>query len=587
MAKKQLKKRIFVPTGNDLGEFTIFDLQPVDITFVDSDDSSQSQDSNKKMGSSQSSIPDPVDNNPLNRGSQDNSSSSGGNGQKDENPYANRGNGDNNSDDFAKQDRDINNDLYGDDLDTDSGEQPPQNSDNGDGSEGSAGDGESGSGSSGVGGSDDNSFAPPNYDSSSNMGDDNSSVGNSTSEMEDALNKEQDNMSDTAKERMSEVSGQNNNNNNNNSSSNENGSQGDNSQGDNSQGEDGSSSDSKNSQSGDKEGSQSNNSQGENGSSGDNSQNSDSDNSQNSNSQEGNSSSSGGDSKGGSGNNQNGKSDNDFKKAHDTKGNDLDDTKGKEVVEKMVREASKRMQEEIDKDETLADTNKTSLDNYKDFGAGTMTTLFKGNSMVADWKAKLEKLFRKALGQRITMNPNMINKRIEDAPPGREDIETQMIKVAVLIDCSGSMGSGAFKKVIMQMDAMIKADKQMRNVLFYIIPFEMWNAEKCIKLMVKCKGTRLKSELMKFEAMGGTDIVPGFQALMGKVKNPDSIIVLSDCGVNASRTVSDPTYQKCLKKYRDRIIWVLTSKRDISDMNAIDPYAKKQDRYVVFKGNGD
>lgn len=137
------------------------------------------------------------------------------------------------------------------------------------------------------------------------------------------------------------------------------------------------------------------------------------------------------------------------------------------------------------------------------------------------------------------------------------------------------------------MDAMIKADKQMRNVLFYIIPFEMWNAEKCIKLMVKCKGTRLKSELMKFEAMGGTDIVPGFQALMRKVKNPDSIIVLSDCGVNASRTVSDPAYQKCVKKYRDRIIWVLTSKRDISDMNAIDPYAKKQDRYVVFKGNGD
>lgn len=573
MAKKQLKKRIFVPTGNDLGEFTIFDLQPVDVTFVDSDEPNQSQDNNKKMGSSQSSIPDPVDNNPLNKGSQDKSSSSGGNGQKDENPYATNSGNNNNSDDFAKQDRDINNDLYGDDLDTDSGEQPPQN--NGGDGEGSSGDGESGSGSSGVGGSDDNSFAPPNYDSSSNMGDDNSSVGNTTSEMEDALNKEQDNMSDTAKERMNEVSGQNNN------SSDDKGSQGDNSQV-----EDGSNS-SKSNNSGD---SQDNNSQqGNSGSNSDssNSQSNDSSDSQGSDSQNSNSPSSGsngGDSKGSSGNS---KSDNDFKKAHDTKGNDLDDTKGKEVVEKMVREASKRMQEEIDKDETLADTNKTSLDNYKDFGAGTMTTLFKGNSMVADWKAKLEKLFRKALGQRITMNPNMINKRIEDAPPGREDIETQMIKVAVLIDCSGSMGSGAFKKVIMQMDAMIKADKQMRNVLFYIIPFEMWNAEKCIKLMVKCKGSRLKSELMKFEAMGGTDIVPGFQALMRKVKNPDSIIVLSDCGVNASRTVSDPTYQKCVKKYRDRIIWVLTSKRDISDMNAIDPYAKKQDRYVVFKGNGD
>lgn len=584
MAKKQLKKRIFVPTGNDLGEFTIFDLQPVDVTFVDSDEPNQSQDNNKKMGSSQSSIPDPVDNNPLNKGSQDNSSSSGGgNGQKDENPYATNSGNNNNSDDFAKQDRDINNDLYGEDLDTDSGEQTPQSNDGGDG-EGSSGDGESGSGSSGVGGSDDNSFAPPNYDSSSNMGDDSSSVGNTTSEMEDALNKEQDNMSDTAKERMNEVSGQNNN------SSDDKGSQGgsDTSQGDNSQGEDGSNS-SKSNNSGD---SQDNNSQqGNSGSNSDssNSQSNDSSDSQSSDSQsnssQDSSKSSGGDSKGGSGNN---KSDNDFKKAHDTKGNDLDDTKGKEVVEKMVREASKRMQEEIDKDETLADTNKSSLDNYKDFGAGTMTTLFKGNSMVADWKAKLEKLFRKALGQRITMNPNMINKRIEDAPPGREDIETQMIKVAVIIDCSGSMGSGAFKKVIMQMDAMIKADKQMRNVLFYIIPFETWNANDCIKKMVKCKGTRLKSELMQFKAEGGTNIVPAIQALMRKVKNPDSIIVLSDCGVNSvSATVSDPTYQKCLKKYRDRIIWVLTSKRDISDMNAIDPYAKKQDRYVVFKGSGD
>ena len=185
------------------------------------------------------------------------------------------------------------------------------------------------------------------------------------------------------------------------------------------------------------------------------------------------------------------------------------------------------------------------------------------------------------------MNPNMINKRIEDAPPGREDIETQMIKVAVLIDCSGSMGSGAFKKVIMQMDAMIKADKQMRNVLFYIIPFEAWSAAECVKRMVKCKGTKLKAELMKFKAEGGTDIVPGVHAMMKKVKNPDSIIILSDCGVNTVHTASDSTYQKWLKKYRDRIIWVLTSKRDISYMSAIDPYAKKQDRYVVFKGNGD
>lgn len=556
MAKKQLKKRIFVPTGNDLGEFTIFDLQPVDVTFVDSDDNSQQSSGDSKMGGSSSSIPDPVDSNPLSKGSSSNGSQ-GSSGGKDANPYANNSGDNNSSDEFSKQDRDLDNDLYGEDLDTDREEQSNNNNSDGEGgSSGDDGSGESG-GSSGGMTSEDNSYAPPNYDGSSNMGDDSSSL-DSTSEMEDALNKEQENMSDTAKERASEVSGEGSQSSTSQKEGNSNQQSGDNSQ----QGGQ--------SQLGDSQSSQSSDSSG-----GDNSQQGEDSQSQDNQAGSG--------SRGDKGNKPN----DDFKKAHDTKGNDLDDTDGKGVVDKIVREAAKRMQEELDKDETLANTNQQSLDNYKDFGAGTMTTLFKGNSMVADWKAKLEKLFRKALGQRITMNPNMINKRIEDAPPGREDIETQMIKVAVLIDCSGSMGSGAFKKVIMQMDAMIKADKQMRNVLFYIIPFEAWSAAECVKRMVKCKGTKLKAELMKFKAEGGTNIVPGVHAMMKKVKNPDSIIVLSDCGVNVSTTVSDSTYQKWLKKYRDRIIWVLTSKRDISYMGAIDPYAKKQDRYVVFKGNGD
>nr|DAP37632.1 MAG TPA: hypothetical protein [Herelleviridae sp.] len=556
MAKKQLKKRIFVPTGNDLGEFTIFDLQPVDVTFVDSDDNSQQSSGDSKMGGSSSSIPDPVDSNPLSKGSSSNGSQ-GSSGGKDANPYANNSGDNNSSDEFSKQDRDLDNDLYGEDLDTDREEQSNNNNSDGEGgSSGDDGSGESG-GSSGGMTSEDNSYAPPNYDGSSNMGDDSSSL-DSTSEMEDALNKEQENMSDTAKERASEVSGEGSQSSTSQKEGNSNQQSGDNSQ----QGGQ--------SQLGDSQSSQSSDSSG-----GDNSQQGEGSQSQDNQAGSG--------SRGDKGNKPN----DDFKKAHDTKGNDLDDTDGKCVVDKIVREAAKRMQEELDKDETLANTNQQSLDNYKDFGAGTMTTLFKGNSMVADWKAKLEKLFRKALGQRITMNPNMINKRIEDAPPGREDIETQMVKVAVLIDCSGSMGSGAFKKVIMQMDAMIKADKQMRNVLFYIIPFEAWSAAECVKRMVKCKGTKLKAELMKFKAEGGTNIVPGVHAMMKKVKNPDSIIVLSDCGVNVSTTVSDSTYQKWLKKYRDRIIWVLTSKRDISYMGAIDPYAKKQDRYVVFKGNGD
>ena len=561
MAKKQLKKRIFVPTGNDLGEFTIFDLQPVDVTFVDSDDNSQQSSGDSKMGGSSSSIPDPVDNNPLSKGNSSNGSQ-GSSGGKDANPYANNSGDNSSSDEFSKQDRDLDNDLYGEDLDTDREEQ--SNNNNSDGEGGSSGDDGSG-GSSGGMSSEDNSYAPPNYDGSSNMGDDSSSL-DSTSEMEDALNKEQENMSDTAKERASEVSGE--------------GSQSSTSQkeGNSNQQSGDSSQQGGQSQLGDSQSSQSSDSSG-----GDNSQQGDDSNSQGGEVSQSQDNQAGSGSRGDKGNNPNDV----FKKAHDTKGNDLDDTDGKGVVDKIVREAAKRMQEELDKDETLANTNQQSLDNYKDFGAGTMTTLFKGNSMVADWKAKLEKLFRKALGQRITMNPNMINKRIEGAPPGREDIETQMIKVAVLIDCSGSMGSGAFKKVIMQMDAMIKADKQMRNVLFYIIPFEAWSAAECVKRMVKCKGTKLKAELMKFKAEGGTNIVPGVHAMMKKVKNPDSIIVLSDCGVTVSTTVSDSTYQKWLKKYRDRIIWVLTSKRDISYMSAIDPYAKKQDRYVVFKGNGD
>lgn len=206
MAKKQLKKRIFVPTGNDLGEFTIFDLQPVDVTFVDSDENSQQSSGDSKMGGSSSSIPDPVDSNPLSKGSSSNGSQ-GSSGGKDANPYANNSGDNNSSDEFSKQDRDLDNDLYGEDLDTDREEQSNNNNSDGEGgSSGDDGSGESG-GSSGGMTSEDNSYAPPNYDGSSNMGDDSSSL-DSTSEMEDALNKEQENMSDTAKERASEVSGE-------------------------------------------------------------------------------------------------------------------------------------------------------------------------------------------------------------------------------------------------------------------------------------------------------------------------------------------------------------------------------------------
>ena len=254
----------------------------------------------------------------------------------------------------------------------------------------------------------------------------------------------------------------------------------------------------------------------------------------------------------------------------------------------MVRDASKKVQEELDKDETLANTNSDSLDNYKDFGAGAMTTLFKSTGMVADWKVKLNKLFRMALGQRVFMNPDMINKRIEDAPPGREDIESTMIKVGILLDCSSSMGGSAFKKVITQMDAMIRADKGMKKVQFYIMPFSEWSVEESIKLMKRCKGTQLKQTLLTFGPKGSTYITNAVEALMRKIKNPDTVIVMSDCEIWDDDAFARNSYcKKLVTKFRKRLIWVMPSKSGLGYMAKFDKFAKKEDRYLVFKGDGD
>ena len=69
----QLKERQFEPTGINLGDFESKDLETFDLQFKDSDKEDEQNQEGKQGSTSNSHVPDPIDDNPL----KDNKSKSG------------------------------------------------------------------------------------------------------------------------------------------------------------------------------------------------------------------------------------------------------------------------------------------------------------------------------------------------------------------------------------------------------------------------------------------------------------------------------------------------------------------------------
>ena len=235
------------------------------------------------------------------------------------------------------------------------------------------------------------------------------------------------------------------------------------------------------------------------------------------------------------------------------------------------------------------DKSESQDDILKDLGAGNLTTLFNPGNL-QDWRSRLDKIFDKALGFDIITNPNLTNKKIEDAPPGREDEIPQIKNIAILLDMSASMGAREFKQVIMHIDTMIKARK-LTKVWFHIIGFGSSNINDIGNYYSRVKGSRLKQEMMtkyKNDAGWMTDFLPGVVFAAHKVHKPDAVIIMTDAEFNGSldKFKKDSKASMFMKKNKNKIIWALTKNARLQYVKDYDPTAIDKKRYIKFKKGG-
>lgn len=209
----------------------------------------------------------------------------------------------------------------------------------------------------------------------------------------------------------------------------------------------------------------------------------------------------------------------------------------------------------------------------------TKNISFKG---VKDWKKKLERLLDNALGFDIQTDPNKINKKVADAPPGVEEMYPEIKNIAVLLDCSGSMGVGEFVKVVNHLNNLCTARK-MNKTYFHLICWGTSNKKEVSNCYWKVKGSKAFFKCIKSngaERRWNTDLNPAVELITTKGKKFDAIIILTDGQIFDAP--SDDA-KRFFKKYKERVIWALTDMNGIGYVKGFDPTCMSKERVVVFK----
>jgi hypothetical protein len=609
--KMVLKERVFAPTGRKLGVFTSMDLETFDIEYTESTEKQQESSQGTSQGKP-SSVPKPKDDNPITP-EDDKNSKKDDTSQNNDQSSSSGGDSDNKQSE-EEEEGDIPDewDINGQDLDD---EEPPEDGDGGEGDSYTSGDSDPGM-SSGSDGSDDSGETDDleeleqsassgggssSDDSGDSNGDDSGSSGGSGDGSSDDTDSEED------EDDLDNPSGD-----------------GDGS-GDSSDDEDNddNSSDSKSNKNNPKEDSGDDTSQ----------------NNDQSSSSGGDSSDGGqqGDSSGGSDGGDADYSDVDDDWDDDDSGaysqsdlekalNEIESSESESSKERRSNENEREEEarnQQKQQDNKISQTNPDEVKAAKDMlgkaikdtrnqqpssddndsrrysnddidendilgsmGAGSLTSTFVPK-MASDWKAKLEKLLDQALGYDIITNPNLFNKKLEDAPPGREDEVPDIKSIAVLLDCSGSMGAREFAQVIKHLDTMFMVRK-MDKTTFHIIDWGDNRVQSVSSTYIRVKGRMFKREIMKHTDHGwGTALIPGLMVASQKVHKPDAILILTDAeiydGDRMGRTAEGKIAQEFIKKYKKKIIWVLTADGAVSRVGAFDPTAQAQKRIIKFR----
>ena len=236
---------------------------------------------------------------------------------------------------------------------------------------------------------------------------------------------------------------------------------------------------------------------------------------------------------------------------------------------------------DVDSSGIVSDTENDLLDAM---GAGKLSAMVHPK-MKSDWRSTLDKIFDIALGLEVFINPNLMNKKIEDAPPGSEDDMNRIERIAVLMDCSSSMGASQFKQAIEHVDTMLKA-RRLGHVKFHIYGFGETNMKAVLDTGKIVKGSAfMKTMKANFQEKGwGTYLTAAMCVLSQKVKHPDAIMIFTDAeifdGDTFQRTKEAVAY---VKKFKKRIIWVLTANARPERIKEFDSYAYQNKLYVKFK----
>ena len=265
------------------------------------------------------------------------------------------------------------------------------------------------------------------------------------------------------------------------------------------------------------------------------------------------------------------------------------DKRERESLEDLLKDTNKDTEKEIQNQEnenkrsTIYDKSKDErVSNSEAANSMGLKNIIrvKDNTAVKMWEKTLHSILKRALGTSVSFNPNLINKRVPDAPPGRESSQKSMRQVYILLDCSASMGADKFKKAILSINDFIKQSrKDLSKVEFIVIP---WGDSY---LNVKDYLTRLNinnfKRILSIDSMGwSTFIVPALNYIKRRANRADLIMILTDAQIFDYTEASTGAYKSFFTNNKQRIVWIVTPDYSKQYLLAMDKTALKDNRVI-------
>lgn len=265
------------------------------------------------------------------------------------------------------------------------------------------------------------------------------------------------------------------------------------------------------------------------------------------------------------------------------------DKRERESLEDLLKDTNKDTEKEIQNQEnenkrsSIYDKNKDErVSNSEVANSMGLKNIIrvKDNTAVKMWEKTLHSILKRALGTSVSFNPNLINKRVPDAPPGRESSQKSMRQVYILLDCSASMGADKFKKAILSINDFIKQSrKDLSKVEFVVIP---WGDSY---LNVKDYLVRLNinnfKRILSIDSMGwSTFIVPALNYIKRRANRADLIMILTDAQIFDYTEASTGAYKSFFTNNKQRIVWIVTPDYSKQYLLAMDKTALKDNRVI-------